>query len=224
MVQESTPLTNPAPAVLFTSVNVTVVPSGAGPKPVAPSPGAPLSNPSSCWTFAVMVCGASSGFTAVSGDSAIFAFTKRSTASPVSAPAPPVATSKVDVPIVTLASAWPVIDPVWLEVNVTVQSPFASVPTIAQLSTMFVATAPPDATSVTVGYTPTAGLTTPATDWVTWTMNVCVSPTSSTESVAIPIIAPHNWKEPATKSLRTASVDWEERVSRMTDEKHSPSR
>src|SRR4051795_8576174 len=206
VVQESTPLTNAAPAVLLTSVNVTVVPSGAGPKPVAPSPGAPASKPSSCWTLAVIVCGASSGLTAVSGDRAIFAFTKRSTASPVSAPSPPVATSKVDVPIVTVASAWPVIAPVWLEVKVTVQSPLASVPTVAQLSTTFVATAPADATSVTVGCTPTAGLTTPATDWVTWTMKVCVSPTSFTESVVIPIIAPHNWKEPATKSLRTASV------------------
>ena len=45
------PPTKLAPAVLFTRLKVTSVPFGAGPKPVAPSPGAPAGSPSSCCTW-----------------------------------------------------------------------------------------------------------------------------------------------------------------------------
>ena len=64
-----------APAVLLSSVKITQVPLGAGPKPVAPSPGAPAASPSSCCTVAVIVCAVPTSFVAVSGLTAIFAST-----------------------------------------------------------------------------------------------------------------------------------------------------
>src|SRR4029077_17742679 len=71
-------------AVSFSRLNVTRVPSGAGPKPVTASPpGAPAGRPSSWETVAVTTCCWPSGLVASSGLSSILASTKRLVAGPL---------------------------------------------------------------------------------------------------------------------------------------------
>src|SRR4029079_10382105 len=72
VVVQVLPPTNAAPAVLFSRLKVTRVPSGAGPKPVdASPPGAPEASWSFWLTVAVIVWAWPTGFVAVSGDRTI---------------------------------------------------------------------------------------------------------------------------------------------------------
>src|SRR6478752_5529390 len=74
VVHVFTLFTKLAPAVLFSRLNVTVVPFGAGPKPVVPSPPvAPNASWSSWLTVAVIVCGLLTSLVAVSGERTILA-------------------------------------------------------------------------------------------------------------------------------------------------------
>src|SRR5438128_732140 len=67
------PPTKVAPATLFKRLKVTRVPLGAGPNPVAGSPGGPAGSASSCCTVAVIVCGSVTLLVAVNGPRSICA-------------------------------------------------------------------------------------------------------------------------------------------------------
>ena len=67
--------TKAAPAVLMGKLKVTRVPSGAGPKPLTPSP--PAARPSSCWTVAVTICSSLTSLVSTSGLRSIWASTQR---------------------------------------------------------------------------------------------------------------------------------------------------
>ena len=74
VVQVFTSFTKVAPAALFTRLNVTVVPFGAGPKPVVPSPPVtPEASWSSWLTVAVIVCGLLTSLVADGGERTILA-------------------------------------------------------------------------------------------------------------------------------------------------------
>ena len=98
-------------------------------------------------------------------------------------------------------------------------------PVVAQVSTLPAATAaPPAAVKVTVGFAPATGVSVPPMFCVTVTVKVCGPPTALTPLGAIVMCAPQFSKPPAMKSFKTASTDCEERVSKITLEKHSSSR
>src|SRR5690242_4603840 len=123
------PPTNVAPPPV--KLNVTSVPSGAGPKPEAPSPGAPAGSMSSCDTVAVIVCGERTSLVAVPGLILIFAsgltfVNVQVTASPAERlmEAVRVARSTVVPPFASTHTILARLQPVTPPVSVTVYVPF----------------------------------------------------------------------------------------------------
>ena len=60
----------------------------------------------------------------------------------------------------------------------------------------------------------------PANSWLVVTVKVCGSPTSLMSLPWIATVAPHSGKDAWAKSINTASIDGEERVSARKFEKH----
>src|SRR5437773_2326372 len=120
--------TKVAPAVLLSSENVTVVPSGAGPKPVTASPGAPAGRPSSWLTVAVIVCALFTPLVAVSGDSTIRASTYSLLAFALSPESPsPVARVSEIPPTENVVVAWMSTEPADVELICTEHVPLVVV-------------------------------------------------------------------------------------------------
>src|SRR5438034_783259 len=116
--------TKVAPAVLLSSENVTVVPSGAGPKSVTASPGAPAGRPSSWLTVAVIVCALFTPLVAVSGDSTIRASTYSLLAFALSPESPsPVARVSEIPPTENVVVAWMSTEPADVELICTEHVP-----------------------------------------------------------------------------------------------------
>src|SRR5262245_29792438 len=154
----------------------------------------------------------------------MLASTNRLTASPEFGATPSVSTWVV-VPANTMsAAACAVTVPAELDLKLTVQTPF-TVPVVAQLSCRFSTTAPLAGVSVTVAFVPSgAGNVVSRTDLLTWTVKVCVAPTSFTALGAMLMLPPQTWKPSGgAKSLSSAVKDWELRVLPNTVEMHGVS-